>query len=104
VVVVVLLDGSPRIPESETQGRFVEESATRLNAVAPGHQGLAGDAQVAELHSRTLLTLLLLLTGPSPLIAAQDHSVDGLVHGYHCGGVVRVAVHRSDDPAGGSDH
>lgn len=101
-MVVVLLDRSSRIPQRKAQWGFVEEAAPCLDTVAPGHQSLARNAQVAELHPTLLVSLL--LADLSALIAAQDHAVDGLVHWNHRGCVIRVAVHGPDDAAGGADH
>lgn len=56
MMVIVALDGSTWIPKRKTQGCYIKEFATRLDALAPRHQGFAGDAQIAKVD----LTLALI--------------------------------------------
>lgn len=103
-MVIVSLDGTARIPERKAERSFVEKLATGLYALAPGHQRLAGDAQIAELHLVLFAVGLRLGGRLAALKAAENHAVDGLVDGNYRRCEIWIAVHRTNDAASGANH
>lgn len=104
MMIIVSLDGAARIPECKAERSFVEKLAAGLDALAPGHQRLAGDAQIAELHLVLLAVGLRVGGRLAALIAAEYHAVDGLVDGNYRRCEIWIAVHRTNDAACGANH